>query len=117
MNSVKALNQMPHVRSTKSRFNRWFIQMKPCSSRPRTFGRSDETGCGRSIIPFPIHNADPERRWCRLQRANFQSWTSETIERLCNYRDASTRFDRRDEAGDAVVFLDNLRRAVQWRKQ
>ena len=52
-----------------------------------------------------------------MQRTNFQSRTCETLERLCNHSDASARFDRRDEAGDAIVFLNNLRRTVQWRKQ
>ena len=34
-----------------------------------------------------------------------------------NHSNASARFDGRDEAGDAVVFLDDLRRTIQWRKQ
>src|SRR5256885_6121545 len=58
-----------------------------------------------------------ERRGRRLKRANFQSGTCETIERLGNHCNASPRFDRRDETGNAVVFLDNLRRTIQWRKQ
>ena len=52
-----------------------------------------------------------------MQRANFQPRASKTIKRLCNHSNSSARFDGRDEAGDAVVFLDDLRRAVQWRKQ
>src|SRR5437879_12744312 len=52
-----------------------------------------------------------------LQRANFQSGTCQTIERLGNHCNASARFDRRYETGNAVVFLDNLRRTIQWRKQ
>src|SRR5256885_8778277 len=58
-----------------------------------------------------------ERRGRRLKRANFQSGTCETIERLGNHGNASPRFDRRDETGNAVVLLDNLRRTIQWRKQ
>src|SRR5207247_6290205 len=41
----------------------------------------------------------------------------QAIERLRNHSNASTRFDRRDEAGDAVVFFNDLRRAVQRCKQ
>ena len=52
-----------------------------------------------------------------MKRANFQSGTCKTIERLGNHCNASARFDRRDETGNAVVFLDNLRRTIQWRKQ
>ena len=52
-----------------------------------------------------------------MQRTNFQPRASETIEGLCNQSNSSARFDRRDETGDAVVFLDNLRRTIQWRKQ
>jgi hypothetical protein len=39
------------------------------------------------------------------------------MERLCNHSNASARFDRRDEARDAVVFFDDLRRTIQWREQ
>ena len=52
-----------------------------------------------------------------MQRTNFQPRASETIEGLCNQSNSSARFDRRDETGNAVVFLDNLRRTIQWRKQ
>src|SRR5258708_4860020 len=66
---------------------------------------------------LPIRDSDSERWWCGLQRANFQSRTCETIGQLRNHSDASARFYRRDEAGDAVVLLDYLRRAVQWCEQ
>src|SRR6266705_742332 len=64
-----------------------------------------------------MRDPDRERRWCGLKRANFQSRTCPTIDRLCNHGNASARFDRGDEAGNAIVFFDDLRRAVQWRKQ
>ena len=64
-----------------------------------------------------IGDPNRERRGRRLKRANFQSGTCKTIERLGNHCNASARFDRRDETGNAVVFLDNLRRTIQWRKQ
>ena len=52
-----------------------------------------------------------------MQRTNFQPRTGETLERLRNHSDASARFDRCDEAGDAIVFLGDLRQAIQRRKQ
>src|SRR5438309_10799678 len=80
-------------------------------------------GCGDKVVGcrgaefLAIRDADSERRWCGLQRAKFQSRTCQAIERLRNHSNASTRFDRRDEAGDAVVFFNDLRRAVQRCKQ
>ena len=60
---------------------------------------------------------DRERRWRGLKRANFQARTCQTIDRLRNHSHASARFHRSDEAGNAIVFFDDLRRAVQRRKQ
>src|SRR6185295_3933370 len=64
-----------------------------------------------------IGDPDCERWWRGSKRSNFQSRTCQTIERLCNHSNASARFDRRDEARDAVVFFDDLRRTIQWREQ
>ena len=52
-----------------------------------------------------------------MKPENFQSRTRQTIDRLCNQSNASARFDRSDETRDAIVFFDDLRRAVQRRKQ